>query len=250
MSGKLPTTAHDNYIIASFPQSAETKRLLLSETPPGAKVYVQSITGRLWYEVREKVQDSDTLVLNKRGKVIFMKGKPGRPLPVPPAPPVKSAPVKSAPVKTAPSVSDVDKFVQLDPLVRAARTNSDSPQVLSETIIRLTEIASMLAKERSESIRNGESISATARREVSTLIAVRDASLRRVDQRLRKQEIDLDGVPFKNLYVFIIRTFANAMDAVGMPSTEIDNVLSQVGKEVDTPEWKQRALKELQGGFR
>ena len=93
----------------------------------------------------------------------------------------------------------------------------------------------------------GKDSSMIARREVSALVAIRDASLKRIDQRLRKQEIDIDSLAFRNLFVFMVRTFTEAMDAVGIPTGEIENVVSQLSKEVDTEEWKNSAIRSMSG---
>ena len=134
-----------------------------------------------------------------------------------------------------------------DPLVQAARLNSDSPDVLQETIHRLTEVASSIGFERREAQRKGEATSMIARREVAALVAVRDASLKRIDQRMKKQEIDLESLAFRNLFVYLVRTFTEAMDGVGVPEQEIDAVVAYLSKEVDSEDWKNLAIKAIQG---
>lgn len=145
-------------------------------------------------------------------------------------------------------LDDHADFIEQDPLVRAARASADSAEVFQEVVHRLTEVASSIAYERLEAQRKGQPVSIVARREVAALVAVRDASLKRIDQRLRKQEIDLESLAFRNLFVYMVKTFTGAMDAVGIPATEIDTVVSYLSKEVDTEEWKNHALKSIAGG--
>lgn len=237
---KLKAKKLSNYVVPDAPQSPRDKELILAEQPRNTRVYVKEEGGKLRYKELSQVRDSDTLIYKKNGDPVLMRGRPGR--------------MSEDRIKLEAANSEVaeinrqrEDYLAQDSLVQAAKINSDSPDVLSETIIRLTEVASTIAFERQEAHRTGTATSIIARREVAALVAVRDASLKRIDQRLRKQEIDLESLAFRNLFVYMVRTFTEAMDATGIPATEIDSVVSYLSKEVDTEEWKNSALKSMSG---
>ena len=229
-----------NYIIPENPQSPRDKELILSEVPRNSRVYVQEEGGNLRYKEQGRIRDSDTILYKKDGTPVLMKGRPGRMS-------EDRLKLEAASAEVAEVNRQREEYLLSDPLVRAARASADSPEVLQETVQRLTEVASDIAFERKEAQRKGESTSMIARREVAALVAVRDASLKRMDQRLKKQEIDLESLAFRNLFVYLVRTFTEAMDGVGIPGEEIESVIAYLSKEVDSEEWKNSALQAIKG---
>jgi hypothetical protein len=240
MAKKKKDKGLHNYIVPENPQSPRDKELILSEVPRNSRIYVREEGGNLRYKELAKVRDSDTIIYKKDGSPVLMKGRPGR---------LSEERIKleAASAEVAEINLQRDEHLADDPLVQAARLNADSPDVLQQTVHRLAEVASSLAFERREAQRKGEPTSMIARREVAALVAVRDASLKRMDQRLKKQEIDLESLAFRNLFVFLVRTFTQSMDAVGIPEQEIDSVISFISKEVDSEEWKNSAVQAIKG---
>lgn len=233
----------NNYIIPDVPQSQKDKTSILAELPRGSRVYVQEEGGKMRYRETAEVRDSDTIIYKKStGTPVIMRGRPGR---------LSEERIKleAANAETAEVNRQREESIAGDPLVKAARVNSDSPDVLQETVVRLTEAAAALRFEREEAQRKGEATSMIVRREVAALVAVRDASLKRIDQRLRKQEIDLESLAFRNLFVFLVHTFTQAMDQAGVPANDVDAVVALLSKEVDTEEWRNSATKSIQGGL-
>jgi hypothetical protein len=224
-------------IIPKKAQSARDKSLILADLPPEVtKICVVDIGNNQKWRNLSEVRDSDKIVFKANGSPNVMRGRPGR---------KSHEQIKLEAI--SPEVEEINRqrevFRQKDSLVKAAETSVASPKVLQETIVRLTEIASALAFERKEAQRKGELTSIIARREVTALVAVRDASLKLADQRLKKQEIDLDSLAFKKLLVHLARTFQESMRDAGVPIEEQKNVLARLSKAVDTEEWKNRALK-------
>lgn len=139
-------------------------------------------------------------------------------------------------------------FMESDSLVSATKEKGiDSPMVINEAMARLSEVASSLSYERKKAQLAGQSASMIARREVTALVAIKDTALKRIDQRLRKQDIDLDSLAFRQLFVFIVQTFQEAMENCGVAHEDISSVISELSTAVDTEEWRAIALKVVQG---
>lgn len=138
---------------------------------------------------------------------------------------------------------EIEKFCESDPLVQSIRKDYASVDVLKETLIRLAEISAVISYERKEAVANGESGSLIARREITALTALRDATLKMIDQRLKQQEIDLDSVAFINLLKFVVNTFQEAMSKAGVPVNEQRSVMANLSKMVDAEDWKLNARK-------
>jgi hypothetical protein len=246
MPGKRgrPKGSKMQYIIPNKPQTDADKGKILARLPQGSRVFVRNASGTRKYREHADVRPSDTIIFKKDGTPVIMKKRPGRKA----EKKKKKIKLKPADDKVAAVIESRDEFIEKDPLVLEAKKNCDSPQVLQETVARLSEVASSLAFERKEAERKGEGTSMIARREVAALVALRDASLKRIDQRLRKQEIDLESLAFRNLFIHMVETFMDAMDRVGVPEKEADSVIANVSKLVDTEEWKSSAIKTIQGG--
>lgn len=138
---------------------------------------------------------------------------------------------------------EVQRYCDSDPLLQAIKEDYASVEVLRETLIRLAEISAIISYERKEALFRGESVSLIARREITALTALRDATLKMIDQRLKQQEIDLESSIFRNLLVYLVRTFQESMTKSGIPINDQKIVISNLSKSVDQDEWKLTAKK-------
>lgn len=142
---------------------------------------------------------------------------------------------------------DLEEFIKRDPLVQSINIDYSSVNVLKETLVRLAEISSVIAFERREAIVNGEASSLIARREITALTALRDATLKMIDQKLKQQEIDMDSTPFRNLVRFMAETFQESMNKAGIPFNEQRSVMSSLSKLIDQADWKSSVAKAMTG---
>jgi DNA-directed RNA polymerase subunit L len=139
----------------------------------------------------------------------------------------------------------ISDYIDNDPLVRSIREDFTSIDVLRETLVRLAEISSTIAYERKKAILMGENVSLIARREITALTSLRDATLRMVEQRMKQQEIDLNSPVFRNLLLYIVQAFKEAMSVSGIKHHEQSLVISALSKIVDKEEWKLLARKAM-----
>jgi hypothetical protein len=208
--------------------------------PPNAtRVKVSDDKGKICWRKIDEVRDSDALELDKQSQPIYMTGTLGRPA-------ANSKQASNILEVASPSnklVGDLIKFkhaqTRTDPVILAAESTPESPEVLNQVLLAIAEEAASLRFERSEAERQGNETSTLSMRRVAALKAIGDTWIKRKEQ-IANRAIDLDSTSFHELFRFISETFARAMDAAGVRSELANSVFAQFSKLLDD-EWKKEA---------
>lgn len=222
------------------PQTREEKiELITSLEEAPARINVCTASGCSKWRKPAEVLESDIIVLKKKDDSPSTMGRaPGN------AQENLELPVIDMELERIKKVRE--EFIRKDALVRTARTNLDDPiSILRETQIKLTENAASLTFARMEAERKGEESSMIAKRELAALRAIRDLALRREDQKLKKQEIDLGSLTFKNMLSVMISTFFTAMVEGGLTQDEANTIINGLAKKLDSEEWQSRMSKAI-----
>jgi len=201
---------------------------LLAKIPPSAtRVQVKTAKGEQKYKEIIDLADSDEIQTNKFGDPIVMKGSPGR----------KTA-VDVGPINATVAVLLQRKrdVLDQDPVLLKTKKAPDSPDVLHEVIIGLSEEAASLKFERDEAAREGKDTSGLSAKRVQALRAVGDTWLKRMDQMAGKL-IDLDSLGFSALFKLMMETMRESMTAAKLRPEQIETVFAKFAALVND-EWK------------
>jgi hypothetical protein len=238
---KKPAKNPNGMVTASQPQTPEEKRLIFADLPPEVeRINVQTPDGRnRWKDVGD-VNDEDIIIFTSKNKPNVMKARPGGRRPKPG--------FVAANPKIQQAMDTREEFKKRDPLLKATKKKWTSGDVLHETANRFAEVAADIRYERQVAHANNEPVSMIARREVTALVALRDSVFKHQDLKLKRQEIDLDSLAFRNLFVHIVTTFQDALLESGVPANEVGDVLTRFAKKVEGEEWRARADKAVRGG--
>lgn len=204
---------------------------LLAKIPPSAtRVLVHTAKGEQKYKAISDLVDSDEVQVNKFGDPIVMKGSPGR-----------KTPLDVGPVNQTVAVLIQRKqgVLDTDPVLRKTRQDPDSPDVLHEVIVGLSEEAASLRFERDEAAREGKDTSALSAKRVQALRAVGETWLKRMDQVAGKT-LDMDSAGFKALFQYMMETLREAMNAAKLRPEQIETVFAKYAAMVGD-EWKAEA---------
>jgi len=211
---------------------------LLALVPDGAaRIFVKTEKGKKKYKERTELADTDEILTNKDGNPIVMKGKPGR----------------KQLVELGPD-NDVIKEIlkrkleemSVDDILRLAREDPESPDVLQQVIVGLGEEAASIRFERSEAERTGKETSGISVRRINALKAVGDVWLKRKEQ-LALKGVDLDSSAFKSVFHHIVVTMKESMTETGVRGEAIEAVFAKFSEIVETPEWESEVKNLIQG---
>ena len=204
---------------------------LLAKIPPSAtRVLIVTAKGIKKYKPVEEVLDSDVIQTNKSGDPVVMKKSPGR---------KKPTIVGPANATVAVLIRRKEEALGADPVLLKAKKDPDSPDVLHEVILGISEEAASLRFERDEAAREGRDSSGMSAKRVQALRAVGDTWLKRKDQ-LAGKVIDMDSQGFQELFKFMMSTLKDAMNSVKMRDEEIETVFAKFASMI-TDDWKVEA---------
>lgn len=210
-----------------------TRADLIARIPPSAtRVRVLTAKGAQKYKGINDLADSDEIQTNKLGDPIVMKGAPGRK-----APGVVALGPANATVGLL--LTRKQSSLDTDPVLQKTRKDPDSPDVLHEVIVGLSEEAASLKFERDEAAREGKDTSGLSAKRVQALRAVGDTWLKRMDQMAGKT-IDMDSLGFQALFKFLMETLREAMNSAKMRDEQIETVFAKFAAMVND-EWKVEA---------
>lgn len=204
---------------------------MLAKMPASAtRVLVVTAKGQKKYRELAMLADSDVIQTNKVGQPIVMKGQPGR---------KGQTFVSPANAVVALLAQRRDESIAEDPVLKAARANPQSPDVLQEIILGLGEESASLKFEREEATRLGKDTAMYSSKRVQSLRATADVWLKRMDQ-LVARTVDLDSPGFRVLFEFIMDTFRQAMEDSNLSSEQIETVFARLSRMIDA-EWEKEA---------
>lgn len=208
--------------------------------PEGAlRVRVTDEKGKVCWRRVNEVRDTDTIDLTPQGQPQWMHNPVGRP------------PTKRAVTDVAPPVNQLvgdllkvkQANIRTDPVILAAESTPESPEVLNQVLLAIAEEAASLRFERMEAERQGDETSTLSMRRVAALKAIGDTWIKRKEQ-IQNQAVDMESPAFQELFKFISETFARAMTAAGVRQELADSVFSQFSKMLDD-DWKREALSRM-----
>lgn len=212
-------------------KSNQERADLLAKIPPSAtRVRVITAKGGQKYKEVTDLLDSDVIQTNKFGDPIVMKRAPGR--------------------KTAVDVGPANRVIAVllqrkqhtldtDPVLLKTKKSPDSPDVLHEVIVGLSEEAASLKFERDEAAREGKDSSGLSAKRVQALRAVGETWLKRMDQ-VSSKLVDMDSPAFTALFKFLMDTFKEAMNSAKMRPEQVETVFAKFSAMVND-EWKAEA---------
>jgi len=208
---------------------------LLAKIPAGAaRVQVLTAKGELKYKAVADLADTDDIQTNKFGDPVVMRTSPGRKAPVAAA--VALAVAAPANATVAAVLHRKQVSVAHDPVLLAVQKTPDSPDVLHQVMLGLSEEAASLKFERDEASRNNESTANLSSKRVQALRAAGDTWLKRMDQMAGKL-IDLDSPGFLAVYKLLMDTMREAMHGAKLRDEQIETVFAKFAAMVND-EWK------------
>jgi len=213
-------------------EAKKRQERLLEKVPAGAKkVSVLTAEGDQKYKTFDQIADTDEIQINKQGEPIVMLGSPGR---------AKKATLGPANKIVAEIIRNKQKFIETDSILIKARENPESPDVLQEVILGLTEEAASIGFERGERERKGEETSQTSVRRINALKAIADTWLKRKDQ-ISTKGVDLESPGFKAILKYILETFHGVLDEEGVHPTQVSSVFTRLSKVLSDEAWEAEA---------
>lgn len=202
---------------------------LLALAPDGAvRVSVTDRMGKTRWRPLDGVEPFDTILL-KNGIPITMKGTPGRPQIIEGA----------ASEEVADSVRQKDRDLSSDPIVKTAKTDPESADLLHHVVVSLAEEAASLGVERRNAELEGRETSQLSIRRVNALKAVAETWLKRKDQTAAK-EIDLASPQFKAVFALTLDTFREAMGEASLRPEMVEMVFAKLTAKLQEG-WEQEA---------
>jgi len=202
---------------------------LLALVPEGStRVSVTDRTGKAKWRPLDAVEPFDTILL-KHGVPITMKAAPGRPTIVEGA----------ANEVVADQVRQKTRDLNSDPIVKTAKADPESADLLHHVVVSLAEEAASLGVERRNAELEGKETSQLSIRRVNALKAVAETWLKRKDQTAAK-EIDLASPQFKAVFAFTLDTFREAMADSNLRPEMVEMVFAKLTAKLQEG-WEQEA---------
>jgi len=215
-----------------MPRSRKAQDLradLLAQVPPGAtRVKVKTDTGQIRYRDIDKVGDRDEIQVSTAGKPIVMRKKPGR---------KNKTVVEPVTDAVRELVERKEKVIQEDGILKTARQDSDSADVLHGVILGIGEEVASLGFERKEAERQGKETSQISVRRISGLKALAETWLRRKDQQLGK-DLNVDSPAFQEAIRYVMETLKEAMSGCGVRGEMIQTVFGKFSETASTAAWE------------
>lgn len=232
-------------MINDHPESMAVKKRLFKALPfDTARINVVDEDWTLKWRLLEQVRDTDFLIYRQDGVVnhrSFAKGE-------------------TFSLDNYVPVSNRDDYLRLmtraseksrNPLYRAVASRPDSPEAFHQVMLAMTDLATDLAYDRRLMQRKGtadpEFILKMRTQERHALNSIRDSVLKRFDQQLKAAEIDMDSPSFRNVFVMIVTTIQQAMEAAGIEPKLIQLAMNGFSSSVDTPEWQDAVRRASRG---
>lgn len=220
--------------VPSAPQTPEEKVALVESLPATVKqIHVCDLKGYSVWRKPDKIKVTDIIVFRKSNGLPNLR--------------VAKVGVDDADNEVQDKIRRREDHTTEADIVRVARHSMDPSEVNRQALIRMAEVSSAMEFERLEAERAGKSIDKILMREMRALKTLSDAAAKQVDQRLKRQEIDLGSLAFKNIASKMIQTFYNAMLKSGVSQEEAKQVVTDMASTLDSPEWQSSMTKSISG---
>ena len=203
---------------------------ILDALPPGVtRIQVRDETDKTRWRKLDEIRDSDAIVMKDDGSPSVMGGKPGRKF-------KREREPKNEMI--AKIMEDKENAIIADPLVRSVRQNPESPDVLQQIMVGISEEAASLKFEREEAERHGNDTSQISMRRVSALKAAGDTFLKHREQ-IDSSGVDLDSKSFERVMEFIGETMHTVLvrDCRQRPE-EAQTTMTKFATVLNSGEWR------------
>ena len=210
------------------PQPQNHAELLELVPESATRVSVTDKSGRVKWRPLDGVEPFDTINL-KHGIPITMKGEPGRKAAVPDA-------INEV---VAEEYRQKARDLTNDPIVKTAKTDPESSDLLHHVVVSLAEEAASLGHERRNAEMEGRETSQLSIRRVNALKAVAETWLKRKDQTVNR-EIDLSSPQFKAVFSLTLEAFREAMVDASLRPEMVEMVFAKLTAKLQEG-WEQEA---------
>ena len=201
---------------------------LMAKIPEGSdRVKVITCKGVLKYRPIAEVAYNDLIQVDKNGIPIVMMASVGRP---------KGAVVEPANPMVKELIKRKRETVDEDLVLRAAKHDLDSPDVLRQVVLALGEEAACLKFDRMEAERNHEDASALSTKRVKALEVVVNTWIKRKEV-FGSKDIDINAPAVRVLASFILDTVREAMTAIGESDEMIRTLFAKTSQLMNDDNW-------------
>ena len=201
---------------------------MLEKIPKDAK-YVQVVTekGERKYREIKDLAETDELQLTTAGIPISMKTPPGRPKVV----------VQPANDAVRDSIKRKRDTMEDDPVLRATRKDPESPDVLRQVLLALSEESACIKFDRIEAERTGQDTGTHSARRINALKSLVDTWLKRKDQ-LGSKDVDIRAPTIRMLLTYVLDTVREAMTSCGEQEEMIQTVFAKTAQMMGDESWE------------
>jgi len=204
---------------------------LLAKVPAGAKfIQVKDEKGNTRYRdlILNELAASDEIQVNQEGKPIVTKAALGR---------RKKVTLEPATAMVAAILVRKEQAIADDPITKVAKDNPESPDVLHQIVLALSNEAASIEFERKEAERNGQDTGGLSTRRIAALKAIGDTWLKRKEQ-IAAREIELESPVFAAMFNFIMETFRDALNGCEVRPELVETVFAKFAKLISDDNWK------------
>ena len=215
-------------------QTPHDRRHILQNLPAGTRrVQVVEESGKKTYKRPEDVDSAkDEIVMSTKGLPVVMRGKPGRK--------PKNGTLQPLTTQIGEVATARDEHMEANSLVQTIRIDAGSESALDAVVVGLAEEAANVEFERIEAQRHGRDSTNISTKRARILKSMADVVIKR--QLLNSGGvIDMDGIPFESLFLFIMETFKGAMKDAGIRGEEVEQTFTALVSTLRDSKWKEEA---------
>ena len=133
-----------------------------------------------------------------------------------------------------------------DPVLKQAKKDPDSVDLLDDIIQGIAEESASLKFERTEAEREGKKTAELSTRRVRALKTAAETLIAK-REKLTSKEIDLESPQFHRLFKFIVETFQTAMTDAGLGDEQAETVFAKFTKLMQG-DWEMEARNRMKQG--
>lgn len=227
-------------VIKNFPKkltpvdpNKPIKKKTLSELVPlipegASRVLVIDYKGNRRYRDPLELDPLDEIQVNKQGIPIVTSVSPGRPKVVPLEP--LNDIVKEILKRKKESLED-------DPMMRAAKHDTESPEVLRQALLALGEEAASIKFERQEAERKGQDATNQSHRRIGAIKVFVETWMKR-KELLGSKEVDTRSPVTMTMIDFVLDTVREAMTSCGEQDEMIKTVFAKTAQLMRDETWE------------
>ena len=219
--------------------ASKNRKIIASLSSDVTRIKVTDDKGKMRWRLLEEVLDNDVIIINPKNKLPFtMNASPGR------KKKVKLSPMTPRIAKT---IEEKEKSIQKNPLVQMAKKDPFSGDLISHIVGNLSEEIAALEFERKEAERNGDSGLQFSHKRITALRSLGDMWMKRSEQ-LSGNTIDLEGDPFKRLFIYLMGLFKESLQNSEIPPQMIEIIFGNLAQIMEDGTWKGEAKKKMKDG--